>query len=131
MEPHIKKYLIGGGIALVLILGVLVFLNKAESGPGKLDQFATCLADKGLKFYGAFWCPHCQAQKKLFGNSAKLLPYKECSLPDASGQNAMCNELKIASYPTWVYPDNSTTTGEVTLQSLAEKSGCSLPSEAN
>lgn len=85
------------------------------------------MKDKGATFYGAFWCSHCQAQKALFGKSVKLLPYVECSTPDAKGQLPICIEKGIASYPTWVFPDLSTTTGEVPLDTLAEKTGCELP----
>src|ERR1043166_896516 len=85
----------------LLILGTIatVLVRSGSSNtpipPGKYDAFATCLKDKGALFYGAFWCPHCQAQKKLFGSSARLLPYTECSLPNGQGQNATCNEAKI------------------------------------
>ena len=29
--------------------------------------------------YGAYWCPHCQAQKKVFGESFQYVPYVECT----------------------------------------------------
>ncbi|MEK6827042.1 MAG: hypothetical protein AABX99_00990, partial [Nanoarchaeota archaeon] len=74
-----------GVIATVLLRG-----ESTPPGPGKYDQFAQCLKDKGAVFYGAFWCSHCIAQKKLFGSSAKLLPYVECSTADASGQAQIC-----------------------------------------
>ncbi|MEO7597268.1 MAG: hypothetical protein ABIS26_02635, partial [Candidatus Paceibacterota bacterium] len=95
--------------------------------PGKYDAFATCLSNSNAKFYGAYWCPHCQAQKKLFGSSVKLLPYVECSTPDASGQTQICIDKKIASYPTWEFADGSRLTGEIPLAQLAEKSSCTLP----
>ena len=125
-----KSWLFLGLIAGIIVVGSLAYYFYYENTPGKLDSFATCLGQKGLKFYGAFWCPHCQAQKALFGKSAHLLPYHECSNPDGQSQNAMCNSLGISSYPTWVYPDNSTTTGEQSLQDLSTKSGCPLPANA-
>ena len=110
----------------VIVLGVgASFLVGAQSG--KLDTFATCLKDKGVVFYGAFWCPHCQATKRMFGRSAKLLPYVECSLPSGKGQVQVCLDKKIESYPTWEFPDGTRITGERTLQELADKSGCVLP----
>src|SRR5450830_1421299 len=103
MDNNVKIFI---GVIVVLILGTIgtVFLgssNSVPSGPGKLDSFAQCLKDKGAVFFGAFWCPHCQAQKKLFGSSVKLLPYVECSTADASGQLQICTDKKIQSYPTW------------------------------
>jgi thiol-disulfide isomerase/thioredoxin len=98
------------------------------AGPGKYDAFATCLKDKGAVFYGAFWCPHCQATKKLFGSSEKLLPYVECSTPDANGQTQICIDKKIVSYPTWEFKDGSRLNGELSLQQLSDKTACVLPS---
>ena len=94
--------------------------------PGKYDTLAKCLGDRGAKFYGAFWCPHCQEQKRMFGNSAKLLPYFECSNPDKS-QNQACNDKQIKQYPTWEFADGSRMGGEQKPEVLAEKAGCPMP----
>ncbi len=116
---------VGGLIALVIIaIGFGVFYDRV---PGKLDSFAQCLGEKGATFYGAFWCPHCQAQKALFGKSVKLLPYVECSTPDGKGQLPICKEKKVEGYPTWVFADGSRLSGEIPLATLAEKTSCELP----
>ncbi len=112
-------------LTLVVIgVGVSVYVNRQ---PGKLDNFAQCLKDKGAIFYGAFWCPHCQATKRMFGKSAALLPYVECSTPDGQGQLQICKDKGIAGYPTWVFPSGTVLTGERTLQELSTASGCLLP----
>jgi thiol-disulfide isomerase/thioredoxin len=116
--------LILGGITMV------VMDSKSANSPStlnKYDGFAQCLKDKGATFYGAFWCPHCKAQKKLFGSSVKLLPYVECSTPDGNSQTAECIAKKIESYPTWIFADGTQETGEVPLAKLAEKTSCVLP----
>ena len=131
-------------IVLALVGGV-VWLIMTPGKPGKYDQFAQCLTDKGVKFYGAFWCPHCQAQKARFGKSVRLLPYIECSTPDGQGQLPICKDVGVTTYPTWDFPpgldatastslranDASTTTvrvvGELELSDLAEKTSCTLP----
>ena len=113
--------------ALLVVGGASYFLWAREQGPGKLDDFAKCLKDKGAVFYGAFWCPHCQATKRLFGNSKQYLPYVECSTPDSQGQLPVCKDKGITVYPTWAFPDGSKTEGEVSLQELADKTGCVLP----
>ncbi len=118
-----------------LVIGVLVVgVASAIAGgvwydnkPGPLDGFAQCLGEKGATFYGAFWCPHCQIQKKLFGKSAKKLPYVECSTPDGKGRLPVCIEKKIEGYPTWEFADGSRLNGEVPLAKLAEKTSCELP----
>ncbi|MEI6581061.1 MAG: hypothetical protein WCO07_02720 [bacterium] len=117
-------------IVIVLVLSAIVtFMIQGSRpvAPGKYDTFATCLKDKGAVFYGAFWCVHCQAEKKLFGSSEKLLPYVECSTPDGQGQTQICKDKKIEGYPTWIFADGSMLNGEIPLSTLAEKTSCVLP----
>lgn len=123
-----KKIIVPILIVLALI-GVTVWLIKTPGKGGKYDQFATCLKDKGVKFYGAFWCPHCQNQKAMFGKSAKFLPYIECSNPDGQSQNETCNKAGISGYPTWEFPDGTREGGEVQLARLSELSSCPLPAQ--
>ena len=122
-----KEYLIIGGITLFVLAGIIGISYRENNTPGKLDGFAQCLKDKGAIFYGAFWCPHCQNQKKMFGRSAKLLPYVECSTPNGQGQLPVCNDKKIEGSPTWEFSDGSREGGEVPLSALATKTGCTLP----
>lgn len=125
MQKDSKMYLIGGLIAAVVIVGLVVYLVKKDAGgPGPLDGFTTCLKDEGAVFYGTFWCPHCIATKRLFGKSAKLLPYVECSTPDGNAQLKVCADEKIEVYPTWTFKDGSRLTGEVSLETLSQKTGC-------
>lgn len=127
MRQKESRSLLIACIVTAAAAGGIFLLARANSAPGKLDGFAQCLKDKGAVFYGAFWCPHCQNEKAMFGKSARLLPYHECSTPDASGQLPDCTEKKIEGYPTWIFADGSRETGEVTLQKLAEKTDCALP----
>ena len=123
------KILISVVVLLVLGVAAAVILRNGDSEQNskKYDSFATCLKDKGAVFYGAFWCTHCQAQKKLFGASQRLLPYVECSLANAQGQTKECVDKGIKSYPTWEFADGSRLTGQVPLATLAEKTSCVLP----
>lgn len=116
-----------GILILVALAGLVTFLVRTPGKPGVYDEFATCLKDKGATFYGAFWCPHCQNQKALFGKSAKLIPYKECSTPDGKSQLPECTEAGIETYPTWIYADGTKQTGEISLEDLAAKTQCVLP----
>lgn len=111
-------------VLVVLAVGAMLFIKPQTVN---LDGFAQCLKDKGAVFYGAFWCPHCQNTKRMFGASEKLLPYVECSTPDGKAQLQTCVDKKIENYPTWEFADGSRLTGERTLQELAEKTGCALP----
>ena len=46
----------------------------------KHDAFARCLTERGVKMYGAWWCPHCVEQKEMFGASFEYAPYVECGI---------------------------------------------------
>lgn len=96
----------------------------------KYVMFSKCLTRKEIKMYGTYWCPHCQNQKDMFGPQGfKEVIYVEC---DARGENAKpqeCLKANITGYPTWIFPDGSRLFGEVSLERLAEKSGCELPRE--
>ncbi|NVN96776.1 hypothetical protein HXX01_00825 [Candidatus Nomurabacteria bacterium] len=114
-------------VAVILIVGGLgLFMNRDSFKPSKLEPFAQCLKASGAEFYGAFWCPHCQEQKKEFGSAAKSLPYIECSNADQT-QTQICKDKKIESYPTWIFKDGSIVTGKMELTSLADKTQCVLP----
>ena len=110
-------------LAVILIAAIILVGCSSKN----YDSFASCLKEKGAVFYGAFWCPHCQNQKSLFGSSLELLPYVECSTPDGNGQLQACIDKKIKNYPTWEFKDGSRMTGEISLSALSLKTGCELP----
>ncbi len=112
----------------VLVLGVagVVWLVLVPTKPGKLDTFASCLADSGTTYYGAFWCPNCKNQEALFGRSARLLPRVECSTPDGRGQLQVCQDAGIKGYPTWEFADGTRESGTQTLELLSKRTNCPL-----
>jgi hypothetical protein len=119
-------YILIGVIVLAGIVYIIVAPPRATAG--KYDAFATCIAQSGATFYGAFWCSHCQQQKAMFGSSAHLLPYVECSTPDGQSQIQVCKDKGIVEYPTWQFATDATTTpGVLQLSDLAQKTGCALP----
>lgn len=125
-KRKLRKYIVRIILLIIAAAGIVLVVQSATR-PGQYDEFATCLKDSGAKFYGAFWCPHCQAQKKMFGKSQKKLPYVECSTPDGKGQKPICIDAGIEGYPTWIFADGSQLSGEVELTTLAEKTSCALP----
>lgn len=124
-----KKYtnLIIGIVVLLGLAGVVWAAIVLPKQPDRLDDFAKCIKDSGAKFYGTFWCPHCQNQKADFGRSIQYVPYIECSTPDGRGQLPVCAEADIDSYPTWEFGDGSRESGQLPLVMIAERTGCSLP----
>lgn len=125
MSRKIKKILpwvIGG----VIVIAGITFLaiDDARREDKGLDGFAQCLEERGAVLYGTFWCPHCNDQKKMFGKSKKHLPYVECSTPDRKGQTPICQEKGVSGYPTWEFADGDRQTRVMSLEELAEKTGC-------
>jgi glutaredoxin len=121
------KFFIFVVVVVLVVGGFGIYMSKVSAGPSNLEPFATCLKNSGAKFYGAFWCPHCQDQKKLFGTAKESLPYIECSNPDAKSQTQICKDNGIESYPTWIFADGTKLSGSQTLQTLADKTQCQLP----
>jgi len=100
---------IGSTAAAVFVVG-LMHLNYAgafDPAAGPEDPYVRALAEhlsaSDAKFYGAYWCPHCQQQKSAFGASAERLPYVECS-PNGqrSAPATSCLAVEIRNYPTWI-----------------------------
>ncbi len=108
-------------IAAVAVLFMFIASKKSNNLPS-LDAFAQCLSQKGATMYGAYWCPHCQAEKALFGPSFKYVNYVECT-QDVN----KCIAAKITGYPTWIYPDGKTYVGTQSLKDLSSESSCALP----
>lgn len=137
------KNIIAGALVLMVAVGAILYAisgnTTAPTGASsKLTQeasstvaasgpnlaLAQCLKDKGVVFYGAFWCPHCKKQKELFADAVPALPYVECSTPDGNDQTQICKDKGIHSYPTWKFPDGGELTGEQQLATLAASSSC-------
>ena len=93
----------------------------------KLKALAKCLNEKGVKFYGTYWCGFCIRQKEMFDQAAVYLPYIECA-PDRATEEelAMCREANVTSIPDWRFPDGHQELGMLPLEKLAELSGCQL-----
>ncbi|OGQ82292.1 MAG: hypothetical protein A3F90_02165 [Deltaproteobacteria bacterium RIFCSPLOWO2_12_FULL_60_19] len=116
----------GSGLILVLALHLHYagILGKA-AGPEepRLRALAEHLTKTDAKFYGAYWCPHCNEQKEMFGASAGRLPYIECSpLGPKQPQDPICRTANIKVYPTW-FINGRRHEGVLTPGELAHQSG--------
>jgi hypothetical protein len=125
-----KRAVIFRTVVILVIVGVVGVIGwmryqERQQGPDKRVDLAQCLTDKGAKMYGAYWCPHCQQQKKLFGKAFSKVTYVECAIPgNPREQTPACKDANISGYPTWVFADGSRTNGEQSLADLAVKTGC-------
>lgn len=122
------KFILFIVLVVVLVGGVGIYVS-ANKAPGKYDELAKCISNSGAKFYGAFWCSHCNNQKKDFGSSKRYLPYVECSSKNGKSQLDICKSADIKGYPTWVFADGSRLEGEVPFETLSQKTSCPLPIE--
>lgn len=148
MKNVYKFLLIVAGI--VIIAGALIYVanrsrNKADTpvetvqnsdtktdttatteptDPSYIAKLAKFMTEKGMILYGAYWCPHCQDQKKLFGDAFQYVDYVEC---DAQGPNPNpdeCTARGIEGYPTWIY-QGTKYSGLQSLSTLAKTVGFS------
>ena len=93
-------------LAVLMVVIALIFWPQ-EQVAGQYDDFAKCLSSKGAVMYGAYWCPHCQNEKKAFGDSFRLINYVECT-----EETSKCLAEKINGYPIWIFPDGKRLEGE-------------------
>jgi|TARA_Y100000310_G_scaffold146788_1_gene146096 hypothetical protein len=99
-------------VVFVLIVGGIGFSYINSLNPTPLDDFAQCLTDKGAVMYGASWCKYTDAQKAMFGNSIRLIDYRDFT------ENP---EVKIT--PTW-FVDKQKYENVQSFDRLAAVTGC-------
>jgi hypothetical protein len=122
----LRKYLNWGGI--ILLFALAYFGGRYYKTHSKYDGFAKCLASKQAKMYGLYWCPHCADQKAMFGASFHYVPYVECAIKGVPKELAPeCKAAGVKLFPSWQFGTNPPKEGELSLQELSDKTGCSLP----
>lgn len=101
---------------------------KVETVSGAAEiAFAEHLAANDIKFYGAYWCSHCQSQKSYFGAAAAAkLPYVECARDGENSQRELCKTKDIKMFPTWVI-NGKNIPGAKSLKDLATITGYKGP----
>lgn len=109
----------------------LVASTNAEGEAAQdLVAFAKALADVGVTYYGAAWCPACTEQKELFQDGGDFLPFVEVTRSDRT-LNPIGTAAGITVFPTWEFPDGSRATGVLSLATLSQRSGVAIPQSAN
>jgi hypothetical protein len=82
---------------------------------------AEWLHERGVIFYGAWWCPACFQQKNLFGKEAgNRLPYVECDRDEAGRRRCAAADVRV--FPTWLL-DGRRLEGVQTVEELKSWSG--------
>jgi hypothetical protein len=118
-------------LTIVWIIPAFLWVPAAPAASvgDKYDAFAQCLTKKQAAMYGAYWCPHCNDQKKDFGASFQYVHYVECAVQGQppNVQTPACKATQIKKYPTWVFVDGERIEATQTLEQLSQKTGCKLP----
>ena len=83
-------------------------------------NFAKFLNDNNIVMYSAYWCPHCNDQKQLFGKKAvEELIIVECAKDGKNNQYKLCQEKGIEGFPSWEI-NNQIYSGTMSLNELAK-----------
>ena len=105
------------------VIGIAISSCSSSAQDAAADahayQLAQHLTSQNVTMYGAYWCPHCESQKELFGDAVEVLNYVECDPQGENAQPQLCQDKSIQGYPTWeidgvLYP------GTHSLKELAE-----------
>src|SRR3989338_10670149 len=107
-ERKKKKFIVIGIIALAVLASLISY---AVLSPGKYDNFAKCLTEKGAVMYGENWCKYTNAQKAMFGKSFKYVNYQV--------------KTNLDKRPTWVIDGKSYETVQ-SFERLAALTGCAI-----
>ncbi len=80
------------------------------------------LTSTGAVMYSAWWCPHCNEQKQLFGKEAVgRLTIVECAADGRNSQTERCSAKGIQGFPSWEI-GGKLDSGVKSLQQLGELS---------
>ena len=127
-------------VALTVLMGGLIWSNQVD--PARANEinlsnekvspqittvsslekinFAKYLYDNNIVMYSAYWCPHCNDQKQLFGKKAvEELIIVECAKDGKNNQYKLCQEKGIEGFPSWEI-NNEIYSGTMSLNELAE-----------
>lgn len=111
---------------LLVVVGGYALAERQAGATAYAEGLARHLAASGARFYGAYWCPHCTEQKRMFGAAARYLPYVECDARAPDGRPEECRKAGVRAYPTWVIGGRKYE-GTIPLEDLARLSGYPLP----
>jgi glutaredoxin len=111
-------------VIIIVVIAIIAITSVSiahwESTNENYDNFAKCLTEKGVVIYGSATCPHCQDQKKMFGDSFKYINYIECS------NDPRCAQAGVQYVPTWSINGTLQPAGGKTIQELSSLTGCQV-----
>ncbi len=127
-------------VAFTVLIGGLIWSNQVDparaneinlsnekisppvttvSSKAKVD-FAKYLSDNKVVMYSAYWCPHCNDQKQLFGKEAiNKLVIIECAKDGKNNKYKLCQDKGIEGFPSWEI-NNEIYSGTRSLKELSQ-----------
>ncbi len=120
-------------VALSVVVAAAVVFGSAMiqsisvgTQAGAANEYQTGLAKhlrkNGAIMFGSFKCPHCNEQKKLFGDAFKYIAYVECHPKGENANPSLCFARGILNYPTWEIKGRHYS-GALSLEDLSKLSG--------
>ena len=111
-----KKIILISIVSVLLVLaGIGIGIGFVNANkPGSVDDFAKCLTEKGAVMYGAPWCKYTAGQKAMFGNSMKLIDYRDFT-----------KDPNVKITPTWLI-NGAYYQNVQTFDRLGSLTGCTL-----
>ena len=140
-EDYNKLLFRGIVIAFVVSIGGLIWASKMDPNRTNIVSYskgyppaittksnnnqislAKHLTESGITMYSAYWCPHCNEQKEMFGQEAvSELKIVECAEDGINNQSDLCKQKGIEGYPSWEI-NNQIESGIKSLEELSRRS---------
>lgn len=114
-----KKYIILSLFILIVLFSSMTIYSYAKK-PGKYNDFAKCLTEKGAVIYGNDYCSYTNIQLNFFGKSKEYLNYIKCA-----DNEKLCNEKSVKTTPTWEI-DGKMYEQVQTFEKLSAITGCEI-----
>ncbi|MBS3054356.1 MAG: hypothetical protein J4431_02360 [Candidatus Aenigmarchaeota archaeon] len=124
MKPFQVGIIAGFVVAAVFLANTMLTPPTGHAVKIDYDAFTQCLADKGVKFYGTYWCKECTEQQKEFGLSWQNINATDCAME--INNPGICSDAGVNKYPTWEFADGTRKQGRLSSAELGALTGCPL-----
>ncbi|MFZ1971147.1 MAG: hypothetical protein WAU65_03145 [Candidatus Nanoarchaeia archaeon] len=104
-------------VAVIIIAGLIIYLQYANKGSGVSADLAKCIGVNS-QIYVQLGCHFCAEQEALFGSSYQYLNSTDCYY-----NQTLCNNLGIQGTPTWII-NGTTYLGVQSIDKLKNLTGC-------
>ncbi|HLD83684.1 MAG TPA: hypothetical protein VI979_02410 [archaeon] len=124
MKPFQLGIIAGFVVAAVFLSSIMLSTPTGHAVNIDYDAFAKCLTEKGVKFYGTYWCNECTKQQKEFGMSWQNINAIDCAMEIDNPR--ICSDAGVNEYPTWEFADGTRKQGTLSFAELGTLSGCPI-----